>query len=400
MSKSPLRILITGLFLLSLTACAHSDEDKPSSTPAVQPTAIPATPRSLVLWSLYAAPEIDVLQQIALNFEAAQPMIDVQIQAVDSSTLLDEFKTAISRGEGPDLLIGPDSWLMPLASQGFLQPFGQDFLDQISINLTKPVAHATLLDGTPYAIAFSAEFATLYYNRAVVETPAADYSELVDQGALYKVLITPDFVITSGLYLSSDNRLLDSQGQSLMTQPALETYFTTLHDLANSTGITFTGDPAEFVGRRAGLLLASSADYRTLKAALGDDLGVARLPAFEYGFWRALLQVQPVMLSLNSTAESVQAAREFITFLTKSSTQQEWFEQTGITPVNPAGLTENDLRESWANTLEWGSGAPLSTVFYDTLLPALNQAVKAVTLEGQDPAAAAAQIMQTLPPAP
>jgi maltose-binding protein MalE len=396
MSKSPLRILMM-LLTFALAACATSGKDESSSPAANKVTATPVATRPLVIWTDYSGVEIDTLNQIALDFKATQPLIDVQIEAVDASALLEQFKTAITQGAGPDLLIGPDTWLMPLANHGYLQPFGQDMIDLVSSNLTKTIAYATLLDGTPYAVAFTADFATLYYNRAIVETPAADYSELVAQGVLYKVLIVPDFLVTSGFYLSRSNRLLDEQGQSLMTQPGLETYFADLRTLAGSTGITFTADPTDFVERRAGLLLGSSADYRTLKTALGDDLGVTRLPTFEYGFWRALLRVEPVMLSLNTTIETVESARQFIVFLTTSGTQRDWFEQTGITPVNPAQLAEDDLRDAWVNTMEWGVGAPLSDTFFGTLLPALDQAVQAVTLEGQDPAAAAAEIMSLVP---
>jgi maltose-binding protein MalE len=385
------------LLTFALAACATSGKDESSPPAANKVTATPVATRPLVIWTDYSGVEIDTLNQIALDFEATQPLIDVQIEAVDASALLEQFKTAITQGAGPDLLIGPDTWLMPLANQGYLQPFGQDMIDLVSSNLTKTIAYATLLDGTPYAVAFTADFATLYYNRAIVETPAADYSELVAQGVLYHVLIVPDFLVTSGFYLSRSNRLLDEQGQSLMTQPGLETYFADLRTLAGSTGITFTADPTDFVERRAGLLLGSSADYRTLKTALGDDLGVTRLPTFEYGFWRALLRVEPVMLSLNTTIETVESARQFIVFLTTSGTQRDWFEQTGITPVNPAQLAEDDLRDAWVNTMEWGVGVPLSDTFFGTLLPALDQAVQAVTLEGQDPAAAAAEIMSLVP---
>lgn len=394
MSKINLRALITALFALTflVSACAGSSSpDKSSqSTPAPQPTPAPKTRQMLLIWHPYTGPERDALEQIRQTFAAANPMIDVQLQAVDAAALPDEFKKAVNQGAGPDLVIGPASWLMPLAGQGLLQPFGLDFLDVISSNLTKPVARATLIDGQPYATAFSSDVVTLYYNHALVENPPGDYTDLLAQATLYKLLIPPTFWATSGLYLSTDSLLMDEQGHSLITPPALEAYFTALAALAGTPGVTFTTDQTDFLQRRAGLLLASSRDYRTLKAALGSDLGAAKLPLFSTTPWQTLITVQAVMFSVNSTAESSQAARTFIVFLTKSSTQRDWFEQTGDTPVNPAELAEDDARTTWADTLEWGMADPLPAAFYATLLPALDQGVTGIVVERKDPAAVTA----------
>ncbi len=399
MSKLPLRKLLIGMIVLTaaLTACAGSGKDDSSPAREKQVTATPVVPHPMIVWTDYTSTENDTLKQLAADFEADHPLIDIQIEDVGSEGLLDRFKTEVDQGVGPDVLIGPDSWLMPLANQGYLQAYGQDMIDMVSGNLTRPAAYSTLLDGTPYGVPFTAEFATLYYNKTLVERPAADYSELVAQGVLYKVLIAPDFLVTSGFYLTRSNRLLDEQGQSLMSQTGLETFFTDLRTLADSSGITFTADPTEFVEGRAGLLLASSAEYATLKTALGDALGVTRLPSFEYGFWRALLRIHPVMISLNATAENVQAARQFVVFLTTASTQRTWFEQTGITPVNPALLADQDLSTAWGDALEWGAGVPMTDRFFSTLLPALDQAILAVTLEGKAPATAAAEIIALVP---
>jgi maltose-binding protein MalE len=326
----------------------------------------------------------------------AYPSTDVELEFVDEAALLDKYTVAVMAGAGPDLLFGPAAWVPLLKTQGLIQPIGRSALDVVTTNLSESVAHAAYIDGVPYGVAYSAEFDSLYFNRALVQTPPFAFDDLLNQAASVGLLIPPTFAATSGLYLTAGGQLMDEAAHTLVTQSGLEDYLSQLKTLASSEGVTFTPDQTAFLQGQAGLLIVSSADYPALKTALDADLGIASFPLLTPDPWQTLMTVQPIMQNLNSTAEAIQAASLFVRFLTTSSTQRDWFEQTGRTPVNPAELADGDLTAAWGQTLEWGVAAPLPDSFQTVMLPALDAAVQAVTLEGKDPAAAAEDTVAAL----
>ncbi|HVO70776.1 MAG TPA: extracellular solute-binding protein [Aggregatilineaceae bacterium] len=385
-------ILITTLLLAS--GCAGSNASRSPAPPT--PTSTPAAPQPLLVWHSLSGADRDTFDQIRLNFEVANPSIDVQWEFIDEAALLDKYESAVMAGAGPDLLFGPASWVPLLKTQGLIQPIGQSAFDVLTTNLSESVAHAAYIDGVPYGVAYSAEFDTLYFNRTVVQTPPFAFDDLLRQAANVRLLIPPTFGATSGLYLTAGGQLMDEAAHTFVAQSGLEDYLSQLKTLASSEGVTFTPDQKAFQQGQAGLLIASSADYPALKAALGANLGIASLPLLTPDPWQTLITVQPVMQNLNSTAEAIQAASLFVRFLTTSSTQRDWFEQTGHTPVNPAELADGDLSMAWGQTLEWGVAAPLSEQFQTVMLPALDAAVQAVTLEGKEPAATAADVVAAL----
>jgi ABC-type glycerol-3-phosphate transport system substrate-binding protein len=394
-----LRILQIALLGTLLVASGCAGENNAASPPSIQDTPATNTPAALqplLIWHSFGGTERDVLEQIRLDFEVANPSIDVQLEFVDQTVLLDKYKAAVLAGGGPDLLFGPAAWVPVLKTQGFIQPIGRSAFDVLTPNLPEAVARAVFIDGVPYGVAYSTEFDTLYFNHALIQVPPYAFDDLMSQAASLGLLVTPTFMATSGLYLTAGGLLMDEAAYTQVSQSTLEGFLTQLKTLAASEGVTFTSDEAAFVQGKAGMLIASSADYPALKAALGADLGTWSFPLLTPNPWQTLITVRPIMQNLNSTAEAITAGSLFVRHLTKASTQRTWFEKTGQTPVNPAELADSDLSTAWGQTLEWGFAAPLPDSFQTVMLPALDAAVRAVTLEGKDPAATAADVVQTL----
>jgi ABC-type glycerol-3-phosphate transport system substrate-binding protein len=390
-----LRIALLATLLL-IPACA-GENNASSPPPAPGATTItPAAPQPLLIWHSFSGAQREALEEIRLDFEVANPSIEVQLEFVDEAALLDKYKAAVLDGAGPDLLFGSAAWVLLLKTQGFIQPIGQSAFDILTTNLSESVAHAAYLDGVPYGVAYSTEFDTLYFNRVLIQTPPFAFDDLLDQASSQGVVIPPTFMATSGLYLTAGGQLMDEAAHTLVSQSDLEHYLSQLKTLEASKGITFTTDQTAFVQGEVGMLIASSSDYPALKAALGANLGTASFPLLAPDPWQTLILVRPVMQNLNSTAEAIQAATLFVRFLTTSSTQRTWFDKTGYTPVNPAELADGDLSAAWGQTLEWGVAAPLPDQFQTVMLPALDAAVRAVTLEEKGPADTAAGVVAAL----
>jgi arabinogalactan oligomer/maltooligosaccharide transport system substrate-binding protein len=383
-------------FLFILTACSG---DKDSSENSQPPNPLPQAtlaPQPLLIWHPYGVAQQNALERIRQNFQTSFPDIPVQIESIEDAEFVTQFENAVNAGAGPDLVLGPADWLISLTMQGLLQPISQSLMDQATDILSESVATSTSAEGSPYGVPFAVEIATLYYNRSLVTETSDIFDDLLTQAAASGMVITPNFFATSGLFFSSGGLLMSNEGENYLTRTFLKLFLDELHSVASAAGITFSTDQTTFEQGQVGFLLASSAHYASLKTALGDNLGVARLPRIPPAQWSTLIMMQTAMLSLNATAEAARASTAFVSFLISPESQGIWFEETGQVPANPRGLVDDSLRIAWSTTLEWGRPAPLPDKFDRIMYPELDRAVEAVLLDGADSETVAVQTMENL----
>jgi ABC-type glycerol-3-phosphate transport system substrate-binding protein len=212
--------------------------------------------------------------------------------------------------------------------------------------------------------------------------------DFVAQAQTAGLVIPPTFAATAGFLLALDS---DPFGEDGPSKPALLSYFTTLASLSASPLVHFTTDPAAFLNGSAALLVASSSDYPQLAQALGDDLGIAAWPGQG---WRTPLQVGPVIVvSLNITRESANAADQFLAYLLAPDSQALWHARTGQAPANPYALPDRDLLSAWGNTLQRSVPLPIAPQDTAQKLAALDIAIKEVVTERLTPGSAADYVL-------
>jgi ABC-type glycerol-3-phosphate transport system substrate-binding protein len=393
MLRSKLSPIFAGLFSLALilTACARGESEQPKATPAAQVSPTPVRSQVLLIWHSYQGVERETLEQVSASFKTTHPDIDIRLEFQDESSLLDRYTSAVNRGEGPDLLLGPAAWILVLAQQGAIQPVNpvpmREYLPQSLID-------AVLVDNTPYGMPFSAELALLYYNRTLVQAPPVTYDSLIAQAGVSGLIVVPTFAATSGFYFRHNGQLADAQGNSLITQETLLVYLSDLQALAQAPGVTVTAEQELFLQGQAGMFLASSELIAPLQAGLGDQLGVAPMPIFNSGEeWKGLISVQAAMININSTAEVAGAADTFLTFLIAPDSQLLWFEKTHHTPVDPSGLSDYTIRLALGRSLASGIPVPLAGQFNTQMQPLLDQAVRAVMVDSSDPQSVLLEIL-------
>lgn len=398
-----LMVPICLLVLLGLlAACASGDASKespptPTLLAAVPPT-LPAETLHLVIWHSYQDPAGDALAQMQAAFTAAYPTIQLEIVHFDPASLLDEYRSAVDAGAGPDLLLGPAHWIPLLSSEGRIEAVKQNAFAPLVASLTEPLAAATQIGESAFGVPFCAEFGVLYYNRAAVLAPPEMFDELFTQAETHGLLIPPTFLSTAGFYLARSQALMDQAGRVTVDPATLEAYLSDLKKLTERPGITFSSDVGVFTGGSAALMFGSSQDYQALAAALGNNLGVAPLPRLPAQPMPTLITLQVAMQNINSTTGSVVASREFFAFFVSAEAQHIWFETTHRAPVNTLGISDERLRVAWGQMLAQGVIAPITPMFESGLLPVLDEAVRTITLDKGEPAAAAMQALGALPP--
>lgn len=380
---------------LLFAGCSQTGRADPSPAPMLEPDA-EGEPHPLIIWHALPPSESNALQHIADRFGEARPDIDVRIVVYDSSILLSEYETAVMEGAGPDILLGPPPWISALAAKGLIQPLSLELSRLLDNILPLSLARSTYLADAPYGVPYSVDFATLYYNRALMNEPPQIWDQVAPIARQSGLTIAPTFWVVSGLYLTPGGQLLTAGESPLAPSHTVKTFLAELQTLARQPGVTFTGDVTAFAEGKTGMLLSSSIHYADLRSALGDNLGVAALPRWPPKQWSTLLEFVALMQNLNSTTETIEATTAFAEFLLSPDVQQAWFEQTGHAPVNPSGLADESLRAAWTNTLEWGVAAPLDGLFEMEIQPALDRAIWAVTHDNLSAEDAAANLLASL----
>ena len=389
MQRTLVYVWLLGALLLS--ACGTPQEETPPS-PTPIPTATPA-PRTLVVWHPFSGEEAQALEHMRLNFEAQYPHIDVQLRAYPAAELFDAFVAAAEAGGGPDMLLGPATWAGTLAEQGWLAPVPWDTYDTLADFIPQALIYATQLGEDAFGVPFSAEFATLYFNRALMPEAPQTYTELQTQARAVGLLVAPNFAATSGLYFQDNGP--DALGRAWLTQAGAEAYLARVQQLSEQRGVTFAEEWELFTAGQVGMLLASSEAYTALHEALGDELGVAPPPMLMPHPWRALARSTVAMQSINATRAAQEASELFWRYLLTAEAGALWFERTGHVPVNVTALPA-PLYNAWQRTLDDAITLPPYREAAQTELLALDAAVRAVTLEGVPPAAAAEALMEAL----
>ena len=262
----------------------------PAPLPA--PTEIPTpevTSGTVTLWHSWARADGDALAQILDNFTTANPEITVQTLFVAYNDLPQAYADAVAAGGGPDLILAPAWWLRELVEADALLPLSDRLAASESEQWMAAALDNLSIDGTLYGLPTNYELVGLYYNRSLINDahlPATTDDLLA--------LAAANPAQGSGLYLNFyhlywgipayGGQLFDESGQVVLDKTPGAAQFLGWLKQMDAT-------PGNFVSLDYGMLIDrfkkgefaffvdgpwSSAE---LRQALGDNLGVAPLPA-------------------------------------------------------------------------------------------------------------------------
>lgn len=131
----------------------------------------------------YSAKTGPYFEEVAKDFEAANPDIQVEIEVVPWDSLLQKLTTDISAGTNADLSIIGTRWLLDFVQQDIAEPLDgymdAAFKDRFISTFLTP----SVLDGKTYGLPIAASARALYYNKSLFEqagiaAPPANWTEL------------------------------------------------------------------------------------------------------------------------------------------------------------------------------------------------------------------------------
>ncbi|MGD2104384.1 MAG: extracellular solute-binding protein [Anaerolineae bacterium] len=339
-------ITLAGLIALSLilTACGPAATEAPTEAPEEEPKA--PEPVTISVWHGYIETEEEVFSQAVSDFMAANPNITVETLAVPFDELQNKFQTEAAAGGGPTLTTGPQDRMAGYASAGLLAEIdeGAGFIS----DLVPAAVDGGRVEGKLVGLPLNNKVVAMFYNKGMVDTPPADFDELLEMAADSGLAITADWFHNYMWLPAFGAQLFDDEYRCVLVETGAAEAFAYFKNVCESDGVTC--DPND--GDMDTLFRQGDAAFRfqgpwmagDAIADLGaDNVGVARIPPIlEAGDPHPWNQSEMVSINVNAAPEEVEAAMRLIEYLTSAEVQKTLLNDANWIPSNASVDTSSN----------------------------------------------------------
>jgi len=372
---------------------------------------------SLVLWHAKQDAEGDALLAL-IDFCADNYGVTVEQVFNPSNTYQDSVRSAISTGEGPDMLIWANDWAGELADAGSIAPVTSLITDELHANASDTAWGLFTYKDDVWGIPYSAKTLAFFYNRALVpDAPEtwADVLAISEELALDGVTglaFQNGFFHSAGFLYSLGGSLMDADGNANFAPDtegaaAMDAFLQLHQDMYNlaqdpASGVVVDGASPNpgFQQGDVAMVYDGVWNLAQFEQDLGDDLGVAIMPALDNGNVPALFaQGEGFMLSAAAAADEAKIAAfsSWAACVTSVEGQTIAAEEGGLLPVNSAVEVDDPNLAVFGEQFALGTPFPNRAELSQFWGP-MGEAITAVSSGGQTPAearAAAYDLIQT-----
>ncbi len=375
---------------------------------------------TLVLWHATQDAEGDGLLAMIDAFNTANPGITVEQVFNPSNTITDSFRTAAGAAEGPDILLWSNDSSGEFATKGLIADITTWVDDELQAQVTDSGWGTFTYEGEIYGVPVNAKTLALFYNKSLVpDAPEtwADVLEISQELAADGITglgFQNGFFHSAGFLYALGGSLMDDEGNATFgpeggdMTAAMEGFLQFHQDMYNlsldeSSGVIVDGSsplPGFQTGEVA-MVYDGIWNLAQFESDLGDDLGVAIMPALDNGNVPALFaQTTGFMANANMAEDAAKqdAFVKFMKFVTSEEGQQIGLEVAGWLPVNPnMTIDSNPNLQVFADQFALGTPFPNRAELSAFWTP-MADAITAVSAGGETPAdatAAAYELIQT-----
>jgi len=329
--KKNILVLLSVLIITSLALAACGGGGGASSTQG-----------EVTFWHAYAtgSAEEAALTKLLEQAKTDLPNITINVLQVPFGDIFNKYDTDVAAGGGPDMFIAPNDNLGGQARAGTIADI-TTLADGKLGDYSELSKGGMMYDGKLYGIPESLKAVVFWYNKDMLaEAPATtdDLKALMEDGTPISISFGCyhhwGFFGSYGAQIFDDqfNFVADEANQAKVADAM--TYLNDLYQIAVENGLPRNDSDglAPFTeGTTAAITNGNWAmgDYR---AALGDKLGVAPIPAGPGGASNPLLGVDGWYFNPNS--ENQEAALEVALYLTNKAAQEMMMNEAGHVPAN------------------------------------------------------------------
>ena len=361
--------------------------------------------------SFYSAATGPYFEKMAADFHTANPGIDIKIEVVNWSSLLQKLQTDISGGTNADISIIGTRWLLDFVKDGIAEPLDGAMAPGFKERFIGPFLKPGQIGGKIYGLPIAASARALFYNKAMLtkagfpdgpktwdDVTAAAEKIKADGGNGFGLMAKGTEVDVYFYYAlwTHGGDVLDANQKAAFNSPA-GVKALTLYKSMLDRGLTEPG-PTNYTredlqnqfkqGRLAKVMTAPVLINQIAKEAPTLEYGIVPVPT---GTTQATYAVtDSVVLFANSKVKP--AAMKWLDFLFTAGpriafTKGEGFLPTTLDEAKDPAFTENERLKVFVNLLPNARFAPTVTGWEDTA-KAVTDAVQSVYLGTATPEAA------------
>ena len=251
-----------------------------------------------------------------------------------------------------DVFMFANDTLTTLTDASALAKFGGKYREEIESMNTPEVLDSLIMDEDLYGVPFTTNTWFMYYDKSVFsEEDIQNLDTMLEKGVVSFPFTNswylPAFYLGNGCTLFGDGTD-EAAGVDFGGQKAVDVT-NYLIDLRNHPNFRIDADGSGIAGLRDGSISAmfsGSWDANAVKEALGDDMGVASLPAFTLNGEekQMLAYAGSKAIGVNPNAKNMVAAVELAVFLASPEAQKAHYEMCGVVPCNTQLLSEEAIQ--------------------------------------------------------
>ncbi len=336
--------LLTVLILTAMvmSACATATTQAPVAT--AEPTAVPVT--DVTFWHAYGTGS---QEEVALTAVLAQAKVDlpqynINVLQVPFNDIYNKYRTDVAAGGGPDMFVAPNDSLGDDARAGLVA----DITDLATSKLGDyaPLSiEGMQVDGKLYGIPESLKAVVFWYDKSKLATPPATTDELqklMEDGT--PIGISFGCYHSWGFFGAFGGQIFDKATWKVVADSTTGvadamTYLNGLYQIALTNGWPKTDSDglAPFTEGKIVAITNGNWAMGDYQKALGDNLGVAPLPAGPSGPATPLLGVDGYYINPNS--QNKEAAIEVALYLTGAKAETEMMKAGHVPAITTATVT-------------------------------------------------------------
>lgn len=424
-------ILALTLIVSLLGACAKSDStsDTTSSDTTVTDTESTDTsadtaqtesskPVTILLWEQTDPVVQDAFDELATEFEEANPNITITRTHFETEDLRTSFQNASLAGDpsaAPTLIYGPNDNVGVFYASGVIQPITNILSDEFLATIDQDSLDGTKVDGKYWMLPdINGNQIAMVYNKALVSKAPTTWDELVEiakanrdtandkYGFLYNEKEPYWFI---GFYNGYGGKVMDESNNPTLNNDAMVKALQFALDIRTKYGLGMEGmdydiPDSMFKQGQAAIILNGAWSWAGYQDA-GIDLGITKAPVLPgtdstpifYNATKGYLIPDYV-----KDPDTVAAVKKFIEFMFTPENNAKLAlvnaQAPTVTAARDLDIIKNDpLQQVAVDTITATTGMPIVSEMrgiWDAMRPEL----EAVLYSGKDPAQAAAD-MQT-----
>ncbi len=394
-------LLLILAFLISMlaTGCGRQKQ-----------AAAPGGKTTITFWHTFNNQEQATLSELIKEFEAQNPDIAVEVQAVPYEAAQNKFKIAAQAGQAPDVMRAEIQWTVTLAALGYLTPL-DSFIkpDDKEDYLSAPFA-TNVYKGKIWGIPQVTDALGLLYNKRMLKDAGVEVPKTTDdfvkvaqkltdkQKGVYGFITRGDSYWLQPFIYSFGGMLMDANDKSIqINSPNSVRGLQFVVDLKEKYGVIpqeidfandYTNMQAGFkTGKYAMILngpwaindLLSGPEFKD-----PDNLGIAPIPAGPEGQSGTLVGGHNYVISSNT--KNAAAAYKFIEFLNSKESQVKFAVKNNLLPTRKSAyqvdaIKNNRIISDFKQVIDKGVNRPVipeAANFWENFHPSYQAALKGV----------------------